>query len=87
MLWDVEDDAPKEIEDVSGNNFLTGIRVGAGRDLTDNRLFPQRVIISIFPMNRLPASLISEFSAEYTGDITLFMRIWPSERPYWLPNF
>jgi outer membrane protein insertion porin family len=36
----VDDQAPSEIKDVAGNNFLTGVRVGAGRDLTDNRFNP-----------------------------------------------
>lgn len=37
---DVEADAPIEIKDVAGNNFLTGIRLSAGRDLTDSRFTP-----------------------------------------------
>ena len=32
--------APKEIKDVAGNNFLTGVRVGVGRDQTDNKFNP-----------------------------------------------
>jgi outer membrane protein insertion porin family len=36
----IDDDAPKEIKDVAGNNLLTGVRVGAGRNLTDNRFNP-----------------------------------------------
>ena len=38
----IEDDAPQEIKDVAGNNLLTGVRVGAGRDLTDNRFNPSK---------------------------------------------
>ncbi|MGA2070983.1 MAG: outer membrane protein assembly factor BamA [Sedimentisphaerales bacterium] len=34
--------APQEIKDVEGKNFLTGVRVGAGRDLTDNRFMPTK---------------------------------------------
>jgi outer membrane protein insertion porin family len=38
---DIEHDAPKEIKEVRGDNILTGIRLGAGRDLTDNRFNPK----------------------------------------------
>jgi outer membrane protein insertion porin family len=41
-ISDIDGDAPKEIEDVRGDNFLTGVRVGAGRDLTDNRFTPTK---------------------------------------------
>lgn len=34
--------APEEIKKVAGENFLTGVRVGAGRDLTDNKLNPSK---------------------------------------------
>jgi len=33
-------DAPKEIKDVEGDNFLAGLRFGIGRDLTDDRFNP-----------------------------------------------
>jgi len=33
-------DAPKEIKDVKGDNSLGGVRVGIGRDLTDDRFNP-----------------------------------------------
>jgi len=33
-------DAPQEIIDVKGNNFLTGVKFGVGRDLTDDRYNP-----------------------------------------------
>jgi outer membrane protein insertion porin family len=32
--------APIEIKDVAGDNLLVGVRVGAGRDLTDNKFNP-----------------------------------------------
>jgi len=35
-------DAPREIEDVKGDNILMGVRLGAGRDLTDDRLNPSK---------------------------------------------
>ncbi len=38
---DIEHDAPKEIKEVKGDNFLAGVRLGAGRDLTDNRFSPK----------------------------------------------
>jgi len=38
----IEEDAPAEIKEVEGSNFLTGIRFGAGRDLTDSRFIPSR---------------------------------------------
>lgn len=41
-VGDVDDDAPKEIKDVEGGNLLGGVRVGAGRDLTDNRFNPSK---------------------------------------------
>jgi outer membrane protein insertion porin family len=37
---EIEQDAPVEIKDVRGNNFLAGVRVGVGRDLTNNRFTP-----------------------------------------------
>jgi len=36
----VDDDAPIEIKDVKGDNFLTGVRLWVGRDLTDSRFSP-----------------------------------------------
>jgi len=33
---DLDLDAPQEIRDVKGNNFLTGVKFGIGRDLTDD---------------------------------------------------
>jgi outer membrane protein insertion porin family len=38
---DIERDAPKEIKAVRGDNLLAGVRLGAGRDLTDNRFNPK----------------------------------------------
>jgi len=37
---DIEPDAPKEIEEVEGDNALAGIKLGIGRDLTDDRFSP-----------------------------------------------
>jgi len=37
---DLDLDAPQEIIDVKGNNFLTGVKFGIGRDLTDDRYNP-----------------------------------------------
>jgi outer membrane protein insertion porin family len=37
---DVDYDAPTEIKDVEGKNFLTGVRLGVGKDLTDSRFNP-----------------------------------------------
>jgi outer membrane protein assembly factor BamA len=34
--------APKEIKDVKGSTFLTGVRLGIGRDLTDDRFNPSK---------------------------------------------
>ncbi len=39
---DLDDDAPKEVRDVKGDNFLAGIRIGFGRDTTDNRFSPTK---------------------------------------------
>ncbi len=39
-IKNVDHDAPIEIKDVAGNNLLTGVRLGVGRDLTDNRFNP-----------------------------------------------
>jgi len=38
----VDYDAPKEIRDVEGGNFLTGVRLGVGRNMTDDRFTPSR---------------------------------------------
>ena len=39
---DIESSAPKEITDVKGDNVLAGVRIGIGRDLTDDRFNPSR---------------------------------------------
>ncbi|MHC4659413.1 MAG: outer membrane protein assembly factor BamA [Planctomycetota bacterium] len=36
----IDYDAPKEIKDVKGNNSLMGVKVGIGKDLTDDRFIP-----------------------------------------------
>jgi outer membrane protein insertion porin family len=38
----VDSDAPKEVREVSGSNLLAGIKVGFGRDTTDNRYSPTK---------------------------------------------
>jgi outer membrane protein insertion porin family len=40
----IDDDAPKEVRDVKGDNLLGGIRIGFGRDTTDDRFSPTRGI-------------------------------------------
>jgi outer membrane protein assembly factor BamA len=37
---DLDPDAPREIEEVEGGNALAGIKLGIGRDLTDDRFNP-----------------------------------------------
>ncbi|MBN2019602.1 MAG: outer membrane protein assembly factor BamA [Sedimentisphaerales bacterium] len=37
---EIDANAPAEIQDVRGHNFLTGLRFSAGRDLTDSRFTP-----------------------------------------------
>jgi outer membrane protein insertion porin family len=37
---DVDYDAPTEIKDVEGKNFLAGVRLGLGKNLTDSRFNP-----------------------------------------------
>ena len=37
---DIDFDAPQEIKDNRGDNFLTGVRFGIGRDFTDDRFNP-----------------------------------------------
>lgn len=39
---DLDFDAPKEIKDVKGDNVLMGARLGAGKDLTDDKLNPTK---------------------------------------------
>ncbi len=41
-IGSISDDAPKEIKKVDGENLLAGLRVGAGRDLTDNKFNPSK---------------------------------------------
>lgn len=41
-VGDLEIDAPKEIRDVKGGNFLAGVTLGVGRDLTDDRFNPTK---------------------------------------------
>ena len=38
----IDNDAPKEVTDVKGDNLLAGIRIGFGRDTTDNRFTPTK---------------------------------------------
>jgi len=39
-IEDIDDDAPKEVQDVKGDNFLAGLRIGFGRDSTDSKFNP-----------------------------------------------
>lgn len=39
---DIDDDAPKEIKDVKGDNLLFGARLGVGRDLTNDKFNPTK---------------------------------------------
>jgi len=39
-VGNIDFDAPKEIRSVAGNNSLVGLRVGIGRDLTDDEIRP-----------------------------------------------
>jgi outer membrane protein insertion porin family len=39
---DIDDDAPKEVKEVKGGNLLAGIKIGFGRDTTDNRYSPTK---------------------------------------------
>ncbi len=41
-VTDLEDDAPVEIRDVEGSNFLAGVRVGLGRTLVDDIYNPAK---------------------------------------------
>jgi outer membrane protein insertion porin family len=41
-IENLDDDAPKEVTDVEGDNLLAGIRIGFGRDTTDNRFSPTK---------------------------------------------
>jgi outer membrane protein insertion porin family len=38
----LDDDAPKEVREVKGNNLLGGIKMGFGRDTTDSRFLPTK---------------------------------------------
>ncbi|MFA6425446.1 MAG: BamA/TamA family outer membrane protein [Phycisphaerae bacterium] len=38
----VDNDAPKEVTDVKGSNLLAGIKIGFGRNTTDNRYSPTK---------------------------------------------
>lgn len=38
----IEFDAPQEIRDVGGDNLLTGVRLGIGKELTDNSFMPTK---------------------------------------------
>ncbi len=38
----IDSDAPKEIDSVKGDNALMGVRIGLGRDLTDDRFNPSK---------------------------------------------
>ncbi|HBG27382.1 MAG TPA: hypothetical protein DDX75_09845 [Phycisphaerales bacterium] len=38
----IEDDAPEEVRDVEGGNLLGGVKVGFGRNTTDNRFLPTK---------------------------------------------
>ncbi|MFA5291502.1 MAG: BamA/TamA family outer membrane protein [Phycisphaerae bacterium] len=39
-IEDIDGDAPKEVRDVKGDNFLAGIRIGFGRNSTDSQFNP-----------------------------------------------
>ncbi|OHB58449.1 MAG: hypothetical protein A2173_08960 [Planctomycetes bacterium RBG_13_44_8b] len=38
----IDSDAPNEIRDVKGNNAVLGVKIGAGRDMTDDEYRPSR---------------------------------------------
>ena len=37
---DLENDAPREIRDIKGDNNLIGVKIGAGRDMTNDKFLP-----------------------------------------------
>ena len=39
---DIDDDAPREVKEWAGNNFLTGVKYDFGRNTTDNKFNPTR---------------------------------------------
>jgi len=39
-VGDIDLDAPQEIKDLKGDNFITGLRLSAGRDMTNDRFNP-----------------------------------------------
>jgi len=41
-IGSLDDDVPKEIRDVKGDNLLGGVRMGFGRNTTDNRFLPTK---------------------------------------------
>ncbi len=41
-VHNIDLDAPQEIRDVSGNNSLVGLRLGIGKDMTDDRFLPSK---------------------------------------------
>jgi outer membrane protein insertion porin family len=41
-ISDVDSDAPKEIKEVAGDNFLTGVKYDFGRNTTDNKYNPTK---------------------------------------------
>lgn len=41
-ISNIDSNAPKEIKDVKGKNFLMGARFGVGRDLTDDKFIPTK---------------------------------------------
>ncbi|HUW20893.1 MAG TPA: outer membrane protein assembly factor BamA [Sedimentisphaerales bacterium] len=41
-VGDIDLDAPREIKDVEGGNALVGVKLGVGKDLTDNRFTPSK---------------------------------------------
>ncbi|MDO8302494.1 MAG: outer membrane protein assembly factor BamA [Sedimentisphaerales bacterium] len=42
LIDDVDDDAPMEVKEFEGGNFLTGVKYSFGRDTTDNRFNPTK---------------------------------------------
>jgi outer membrane protein insertion porin family len=41
-VGDIDNDAPKQVKDYEGGNFLTGVKYNFGRDTTDNKFNPTK---------------------------------------------
>ena len=83
-ISDVDDDAPKEIKEFEGHNFLTGVKYDFGRNTTDNKFNPTKGYVWDLAYEQVYRfEIFSALSPARIDGIKRLTKIWPSEKPSW----